>query len=119
MNKEYLNIIFLILLLIILIYYLKILNILEENYRNLFGFGGERIVNLHNCSPENNCFLGSYARTQIYQNVCEPKDGLLRQKISLNDDCQRGIKDYMESPKYFFKCDVNKHLQRRCQWIKK
>ena len=41
-----------------------------ESFMNVFGT--DSLVNISGCRPENNCFLGSYARTQIYQNVCQP-----------------------------------------------
>lgn len=116
MNKLILNVIFLLVLLLILIYYLKTEKVLE-GFRTVFGT--DSLVNLGNCRPENNCFLGSYARTQIYQNVCQPKTGLLRQKIPLSDDCQRSFSDYLETPKYHYICKLDKHLGRKCKWIKK
>ena len=113
MTKNILNIIFLIILLIILLYYLINKNMLET-FINVFGT--DSLVNMGNCTPENNCYPGNYLRTQIYQNVCQPKYGLLRQKIPLNDNCQRSL---MNVPKYYYKCHINKHLQRNCSWYKK
>lgn len=37
------------------------------------------------CNPKNNCFAGSYFNRSQYQNMCEPKRGLLRQKRELVD----------------------------------
>lgn len=116
MKKNYLNIIFLILLLIILLYYLKTEKIFE-NFRSVFGT--DSLVNVNDCKPENNCFLGNYARTQIYQNVCQPHFGLNRQKIPLEDNCQRTFNDFMATKKNYYVCNIDKHLNRRCKWIKK
>ena len=69
--------------------------------------------------PEDDCYMGSPMRSQIYQNVCEPNYGLLRQKIPLNDNCQRTIGGKMSAPRNYYVCEVDKHLQRKCGWIKK
>ncbi len=71
------------------------------------------------CTPENNCFPGSYARTQIFQNVCQPTHGLLRQKIPLADTCQKTFSDFMSTPKSYYVCELDKHLGRHCRWVKK
>lgn len=39
------------------------------------------------CKYSNNCFKGSYVRSQASQNFCEPSTGLKRQKKSLTSDC--------------------------------
>ena len=45
------------------------------------------------CTPENNCFPGSYMRSQVYQNMCEPTDTvhLLKDKRHLRDNCLRSL----------------------------
>lgn len=115
-----LNKVFIILLIIILFYFIKIKNPLETFYPGIFRMDPHTLPsNYHHCTPENNCFPGTYARTQIYQNVCQPHTGLLRQKIPLQDRCQRSLLDFMNAPKHYYICDVNKHLQRKCKWYKK
>jgi len=43
---------------------------------------------------ENFSYKAPYFRSQVYQNVCEPKyGGLLRVKRSLQDDCIRTLED--------------------------
>ena len=123
------NQIFLIILIIILIYLQNNKNALEmfmnkfkKNietfYPGVFGFQLGIPLNPNNCTPENDCFIGSPLRSQIYQNVCQPIAGLFKQKIPLRDNCQRSLGGKMSSPKYYYVCDVNKHLQRKCKWIK-
>ena len=117
------NIIFLTVLLIILLTLISKKNPLENFTPGIFGTDIYTLPRLYlnqtKCTPENNCFPGSYARTQIYQNVCEPNHGLLRQKIPLDDTCQRTLSDYMATPQHYYVCDVDNHLQRKCRWIKK
>ena len=68
------------------------------------------------CTPGNNCFKGSYLRSQTYQNVCPPKfGGLTREKINLQDDCQRTLGNYPPQ-KHKFICTIDKHLNRKCGW---
>ena len=73
------------------------------------------------CTPETDCFPGNYLRTEIYQNVCPPKYGVLnREKIQLVDDCQRNLGkpaevNIMGAPNKFY-CDVDQHLNRHCFW---
>jgi hypothetical protein len=40
-----------------------------------------------NCEAKNNCFKGSYFRSQIYQDVCQPLCGLNRSKKQLRSNC--------------------------------
>ena len=70
------------------------------------------------CTPENNCFKGSYLRSQIYTNVCqiegENKDTKLTRLAKLNNDrCYRTLGQDDK-----FKCSVNIHGQRNCYWKK-
>ena len=112
-----LNIIFIILLLLILFYFLKVNKPLESFFPSIFRMDPYTLplYSFHNrCTPENNCFPGTYARTQIYQNVCQPEYGLLKQKIPVQDNCQRQLLDYMNAPRHYYVCDVDKHLQRKC-----
>ena len=37
------------------------------------------------CTFDNNCFAGSYFNQSEYVNLCEPKKGLLKQKLNLVD----------------------------------
>ena len=112
------NITFLIILSYILFYLIKHDNPFETFLPGIFGT--DALTKRQNsCTPENNCFLGSYARTQIFQNVCQPQQGLLRQKIPLGDNCQRTFGDVMATPKSFYVCELDKHLQRKCQCVKR
>jgi hypothetical protein len=56
------------------------------------------------CNPVNNCFKGSYMRSQVYQNMCEPEDSrITREPIKAVDNCLRTLDDKS--------CNIN---QRRC-----
>jgi hypothetical protein len=116
--KLLVNYSFLLILLYILFYFIIRKNPLEYFYPSLFGFDPHIIPQprYSNCTPENNCFPGAYARTQIYQNVCQPAYGLNRQKIPIYDNCQRTLGDFMATPKSYYTCWVDKHLNRRCGW---
>ena len=58
------------------------------------------------CAPNNNCFKGSYMRSQVYQNMCEPTDTrITREPIKTTDNCLRTLDDK--------KCSINKYNQRR------
>jgi hypothetical protein len=71
------------------------------------------------CTPENNCFRGSYLRSQIYTNVCqiEGENNMMNKLTRLpkltKDRCYRTLADDDK-----FKCSVNKHGQRNCFWEK-
>lgn len=71
------------------------------------------------CTPENNCFQGSYLRSQIYTNVCQIEgennnmSKLTRLPKLTKDRCYRTLADDDK-----FKCSVNKHGQRNCFWEK-
>lgn len=103
-----LNYMFLLILVYILFYFLVRKNPLESFVPSLFGFDPY----LHTspsqlsfpppqhifgngiyppCTPENNCFIGTQARTSIYQNLCQPVYGPNRQPIYLQDTCQRTL----------------------------
>ena len=114
MNTEtplLLNYLFLLLLIYILFYFLVRKNPLEYFIPGIFGFdpGLYQIpsqLNLPNetliigngrippCTADNNCFPGTQARTQIYQNLCQPRYGLLRQPIATDENCQRSLSPY-------------------------
>jgi hypothetical protein len=109
----------------------------------VFGFGPR----IQGCTPENDCYPGSYATTQKYHNMCQPSFGLNRQKIGLHDHCTHDL-GRMSSELYQTQnrlipsrppikpkprsmipsgaspdqntlvCTVDEHLQRRCKWIK-
>ena len=106
-----LNYVFLIVLLYILLYFLVRKNPLESFMPSLFGFDpnlyttpsqlnfsppdpifGNGIYPL--CTPENNCFIGTQARIGIYQNLCQPVYGPIRQPIYLHNNCQRTLGPY-------------------------
>ena len=60
------------------------------------------------CNPVNNCFKGSYMRSQVYQNMCEPTDSrITREPVQVKDNCLRTLEDKS--------CVINKRNQRRCQ----
>jgi hypothetical protein len=71
------------------------------------------------CTPENNCFRGSYLRSQIYTNVCqiEGENNMMNKLTRLpkltKDRCYRTLANDDK-----FKCSVNKHGQRNCFWEK-
>ena len=45
-----------------------------------------------NCINKINFFPGSYFRTEIYENMCEPKyGGLLREKVRVRGSCLRKL----------------------------
>ena len=55
---------------------------------NAFG----EYVSPEECDPKNNCFPGSYNRTEVYNNLCPPKTGgLNRQPVQVNDDCVKKL----------------------------
>jgi len=61
------------------------------------------------CNPVNNCFKGSYMRSQVYQNMCEPKDSrITREPIKAVDNCLRTLDDKS--------CHINNRNQRRCEY---
>ena len=115
-----------------------------ENFLpGVFGFGPR----IPGCTPENDCYPGSYATTQKYHNMCQPSFGLNRQKIGLQDHCTHDL-GRMSSELYQTQnslipsrppikpkprsmipsgaspdqntlvCTVDEHLQRRCKWVK-
>lgn len=90
------NYLFLILLLYILFYLRTRTNPLEYFYPQIFGTDPftKPLSRYPECTPANNCFPGTYARTQIYHNVCQPSAGLLRQPIPLFGNCQRSLSPY-------------------------
>ena len=104
--------ILLLLLLFILLYILNN-NIFELFNPLYFRFDPSLTTYLKNkkCNPGNNCFPGSYWSSQYYQNVCQPKYGLYRQKIGLQDNCLRNLN---KSRKLV--CPINNHLLRDCFW---
>ena len=70
------------------------------------------------CTHENNCFPGSYMRSQVYQNMCEPTDTvhLLKDRRQLKDNCLRSLGNPLNTKN--LKCKVNIHDQRDCKWDK-
>jgi hypothetical protein len=86
------------------------------SYRETSGKVFGEFINPQHCTPQNNCFKGAYLRSQTYQNVCPPKYGKLnREKIQLQDDCDRTLGNYPKQ-KYSFNCYVDNHLNRHCSW---
>ena len=99
--------------LIVLLFYIINNNIFELFYPKYFGFDPSLVNFSQKCNSNNYCYPGSYFRSQIYQNMCQPNQGLLRQKIPLQNNCFKSL----ERPPKKFICRINKHLQRKCQWI--
>jgi len=80
--------ILLILFLLILLIYLKNNN--KEFYVGIFGTDVNTLPK--NCQAKNNCFPGSYFRSQLYNNMCQPECGKLnRLPIQLNDNCLKTL----------------------------
>jgi hypothetical protein len=68
------------------------------------------------CSAGNNCFKGSYLRSQAYQNVCPPDYGqLTRTKVQLQDGCLRTLGNNPQ-PKFTIDCHIDNNLERHCNW---
>ena len=60
-------------------------------------------------------FQAPYFRSQVYQNVCEPKyGGLLRVKKELQDDC---VKTMEGPPRQKIKCYYDKFMNQRCKYF--
>tara|TARA_B000000437_G_scaffold20531_1_gene14677 strand:+ start:137 stop:622 length:486 start_codon:yes stop_codon:yes gene_type:complete len=143
MKNSYLtNYIFLFIILIILFIILKKKVEVENFLPGVFGFAPR----IPGCTPENDCYPGSYAATQKYHNMCQPSFGLNRQKIGLQDHCThdlgkmsgelyltqnnlipkipsrpppRSMIPFRASPdQNTLVCTVDEHLQRRCKWVK-
>ena len=144
MNKQLISGCFLILCLVILCMIVKKPNRLETFLPGVFGFGPR----IPGCTPENDCYPGSYATTQKYHNMCQPSFGLNRQKIGLHDHCTHDLGNMSKElyltqnnlipkhqppqnkPKLLLQptnispdgnllvCTVDNHLQRRCKWVK-
>lgn len=55
------------------------------------------------CLAKNNCFRGSYYDDYLYNNMCEPQEGLLKQKRQLTDTCLRTHGDMTSKNLYFTK----------------
>ena len=116
---------------------------IENFLPGVFGFAPR----IPGCTPENDCYPGSYATTQKYHNMCQPSFGLNRQKIGLQDHCThdlgrmsselyqtqnnlipnrpsikpkpRSMIPFRASPdQNTLVCTVDEHLQRRCKWVK-
>lgn len=88
----------------------------QENFNLGIGTSFGQFYQPQDCRPENNCFKGTYLRSQQYHNVCPPAYGKLnREPINLQDDCSRSLGNYPK-PKYKFGCTIDKHLNRHCKW---
>ena len=105
------NILLVLILLVVLICLGK-----KEKFSYGYGKSFGRYHHPQECRPENNCFPGTDLRSQQYHNVCPPKYGRLnREKIHLQDDCQRSLGNF-PPPEYQFQCTVDDRLLRRCKW---
>lgn len=141
-NGNLINYFFLALILFILFIILKKKIDIETFIPGVFGFAPR----IPGCTPENDCYPGSYAATQKYHNMCQPSFGLNRQKIGLHDHCThnlgkmsgelyltqnnlipkipsrptpRSMIPFRASPdQNTLVCTVDEHLQRRCKWVK-
>ena len=102
-------------LILILCLLLIIICVSKENFSYGYGKSFGFFYHPQRCDPSNNCFPGTYLRSQQYHNVCSPKYGKLnREKIQLQDDCQRNLGNFPPERWKF-----NEHLQRQCRWKKK
>ena len=140
MKNKLLNVCFLLISLILLCFCISNKNFFIENFipTNLKIFP--------NCTPQNNCYPGSYITTQKYSNMCQPIYGLNRQKIQLRDNCLKNLgkpskelyiaqnlkkpqKNLIQVNKSSgnklshqnvksrnFYCFIDKHLGRHCFW---
>ena len=72
------------------------------------------------CTPGNNCFPGSYFRSQSYQNMCEPatinEGGLSKDKVQLIDNCVKTLGSQINNEKYEYKCFKDKRGVDHCYW---
>ena len=81
-----------ILLLIIIIFVLICVKNNQEYFSVGHGGGfGQFYKPIPKCNSNNNCFPGYYFRSQSYQNMCEPCEGLLKTKRSNNNNCLRSL----------------------------
>ncbi len=114
MKTNLFHICFLVMCLVILCMVIKPSRI-ENFLPGVFGFAPR----VGGCTPENNCFRGSYLRSQIYTNVCqiEGENNMMNKLTRLpkltKDRCYRTLANDDK-----FKCSVNKHGQRNCFWEK-
>ena len=86
---------FLSLLLVVILIVIIIVNKVREDFNLQCGVkrGFARVIKPHpNCDSDNNCFPGSYFRSEIYENMCEPRyGGLMKEKINLRGNCLRTL----------------------------
>ena len=82
--------------LIALFIFTLMLNKQKEEY---MGYG--TVFGVHtnpnpNCRLSNDCHPGYYYRSQLYQNMCQPKDHrLTREKVNLVDNCVKSLQGAM------------------------
>ena len=129
-NGNFVNYCFLVVILTLLFLILKKNINIETFLPGVFGFGPR----ISGCTPENDCYPGSYATTQKYHNMCQPSFGLNRQKMSGElyqtqnnlipskppvKPKTRSMIPFRASPdQNTLVCTVDEHLQRRCKWVK-
>ena len=90
--KCYSNLIILILLIIIFLVVILYNNNINENFSVGYGTGFAQFYKPYpKCDSNNNCFPGYYYRSEIYSNLCEPQQGLLKTKRNLNSNCTRQL----------------------------
>ena len=64
----------------------------DERFSIGHGTSFSEFISPEACTPENDCFPGYYYRSQIYQNMCEPRDDrILRKKKDVVDNCLRKL----------------------------
>lgn len=72
------------------------------------------------CTSETDCFPGSYFRSEVYQNMCEPKEinegGLSKDKVQLLDTCVKTLGSQLNNKKYSYKCFKDKRGVDHCYW---
>ncbi len=90
---NYLLILFIIVLILIALLFKLYLNSKsKENFSLGYGKGFYQYIKPDsNCDVNNDCYPGSYFRSQLYENMCEPHYGLLKTKRNINDNCLRTL----------------------------
>jgi len=83
----------LILSVILMILMILVLNIIyKESFNTYDGLTFGYFYPPKNCDSKNDCFPGTYFRSEIYGNMCEPRyGGINKIPIQLHDDCLRTL----------------------------
>lgn len=80
---------------LLIVFFLFIMCSSYEYFGSCSGLGCgksfSRYYSPEKCLTQNNCFKGSYCRSQVYQDVCQPQGQLNRVKKSLRTDCVKQL----------------------------